>query len=112
MERKVETIFHYKNYCCVILSLEADSALSVFQDHYPERYLCGYVKVPYWHPMFEKHYNDIPIRCYGGLTFSDRTLLGTNKHGWWIGFDCAHADDAVNPKDINFVIQECKNIVD
>ena len=112
MMPKLESIFRYKEYDCVIVSFTNNSDLFLFQNWCPTKYYCGYVRVPYWHPVYEKNYNDIEIQCHGGLTFSDHKLLGTSYLGWWIGFDCAHYDDVDNPKDMDFVRQECRNIVD
>jgi hypothetical protein len=93
--------------------------------------LLGYVGLPGGHKFYGKNYNDdIPIDCHGGLTFTN--LWEDEKDNlWYIGFDCAHAydympflqmqlsssmlmerDPAVSYKDINFVRNECKSIVD
>ena len=77
----------------------------------PMGFLCGYVLVPYWHPAFGKDYDDIPIKCHGGLTYASHDLLGKNYRAWFIGFDCDHADDFENPKDVDYCIGECKDIV-
>ena len=103
---KLESTFRYKEYQCAIVSF------TDFQFLFPTKYYCGYVQVPYWHPAYEKHYDSIKIQCHGGLTFSDHKLLGTPYPGWWIGFDCAHYDDVGNPKNMNFVRKQCRNIVD
>ena len=130
-EPVLETYFTYKDYkCCVLFQ-----ALG---------YRCGYVLVPYWHSQYEKNFDDIPIRCHGGLTYSSHDLMGQTSPSWWIGFDCAHTgdmpdresqmkyfgdneqDDFFNMlnfmsgndtgfgtvKNLDFCIEECKNIVD
>lgn len=53
---------------------------------------CGYVQIPSGHPWFKKHYHNIDVDVHGGLTFSD--WLDGN---YWIGFDCAHYNDAQDP---------------
>lgn len=111
MDPKIETIFDFYGYKCVVIKRTADSELSFFQEHYPPSYYCGYVQIPYWHPVYKKDYRDLDILCHGGLTFSDHKLLGVPYPGWWIGFDCAHEGDVVNPKDLNFVMKECISIV-
>jgi hypothetical protein len=64
---------------------------------------CGYVKVPKGCPYGKNdNYDAVPIECHGGLTYAREGI---------IGFDCAHYDDAENPKDLNYVTQECKNII-
>lgn len=47
---------------------------------------CGYVKV---------EPGDYNIKCHGGLTFKGQ-LPGFK--GYWIGFDCGHYDDIINPE--------------
>ena len=77
----IESSFHYRGFqCCVI-----------FQDL---GHRCGYVKIPYWHPAYEKNWDELDIKCHGGITYADHSLLGkTHTFGWWIGFDCAHFGD-------------------
>ena len=79
----IENMFHYKGYvCCVIFQTAG--------------YRCGYVLVPYWHPVYTVKYDDIDISCHGSLTYSGHRLLDREYPGWWIGFDCAHAGDAID----------------
>ena len=106
----------------------------------PLGYRCGYVQVPHWHNFYEEDYDDIPVRCHGGLTYSSHWFLDKKYPGWWIGFDCAHAGDAVDKeslakyyeqelvsdffipnssiggyptvKTLDYCIAECKSIID
>ena len=68
--------------------------------------LCGYVGIDPEHPMHGWDYDALPFDVHGGLTFSDgcqtgppgETVYHIPEAGepdnvWWIGFDCAHADD-------------------
>lgn len=88
MERPIiEVTFHYKDFqCCVI-----------FQSF---GFRCGYVLVPQWHSYFEQDYDDIPIICHGGLTYSSHEFLGQKYPGWWIGFDCAHTGDLTDKESL------------
>lgn len=56
---------------------------------------CGYVQVPKGHLMRGVEYGKCPEewnRVHGGLTFSGR------KDGeWFVGFDCFHFCDGVDP---------------
>lgn len=64
----------------------------VFQDL---GHRCGYVGIPAGHKLYEVYYEDIPMDCHGGLTFSSFS----NKLGpdvWWIGFDCNHLCDKID----------------
>ena len=60
--------------------------------------LCGYVSVPKKHPLYGLDYDTIERRwdiySHGGLTFSSDSLMSLDK-GWYIGFDCAHANDYI-----------------
>lgn len=63
---------------------------------------CGYVFIPQGHPCFEKNYEDINIRCHGGLTYSDHYFNGTYLDDWIIEFDCNHCMDGI---DMNTLTQ-------
>lgn len=56
--------------------------------------LCAYVGIPESHPLAGHSYDDLPIECHGGLTFSS---LGNNKYlpnnWWWYGWDYSHCND-------------------
>ena len=57
---------------------------------------CCYVLLPKGHNYHGEHYNDIPIECHFGLTYSRPTLLRDNiitGGEWVIGWDYAHLDD-------------------
>lgn len=84
----IESIFHYKGYPCAVLLQ-------------PMGHRCGYVGIDSSHPLYKKDYNIIDIDCHGGITYSGDCLpqIGLKitynmEDIWWIGFDCAHADDA------------------
>ncbi|MCM1316396.1 MAG: hypothetical protein NC244_13615 [Alistipes senegalensis] len=39
-------------------------------------------------------YDDIPVECHGGLTYSKSYVNGLfTDSGWWIGWDYAHDGD-------------------
>lgn len=65
--------------------------------------LCGYVAVPPRHRAHGRHYDDVLVETHGGLTYAARCYghichrprKGESRHVWWLGFDCAHAFDAV-----------------
>lgn len=91
--------------------------------------LNGYVRIPREHKFYQKGYDDIPIECHGGLTFAGDL---ENDGDWYIGFDTAHAFDYMpflqmvmgrnrdlsildieqQYKDITYVRNECKKIID
>lgn len=46
-----------------------------------------YIELPQNHPYYGRDYNDVPIDCHGGLTYSG-PLNGDGKY--WIGWDCMY----------------------
>lgn len=68
---------------------------------------CGYVEVLPGHPLFGVDYNadgphspEMLVSCHGGLTYSSGDAgqpYPVESSGWWFGFDCGHAGDAVEP---------------
>ena len=91
--------------------------------------LNGYVRIPKGHKFYDKGYDDIPIECHGGLTFAGDL---EEDGDFYVGFDTAHHMDYIpflqmslgkdgvtssvltdgTYKDINYVRNECKSIVD
>jgi len=92
--------------------------------------LCGYVVIPKDHRLYGKTYEDDDelgnIDVHGGITWSGPFPEITDD--WYIGFDCAHYRDLCpgmalltrssylfegqTYKDIDYVRQEIKNMVD
>lgn len=76
-----EERFEYNGLPCVVLFLS-------------HGYRCGYVGLPKNSQYYEKDYDDIPVDCHCGLTYSDSRLFGQDDRDiWWIGFDCGHCCD-------------------
>ncbi|MDE5558429.1 MAG: hypothetical protein K2J32_12230 [Ruminococcus sp.] len=49
---------------------------------------CAYVKLPEGHKYYGLKYDDIPVECHGGLTYSKSYVNGLfTDGGWWIGWD-------------------------
>ena len=79
---------------------------------------CGYVIIPPGHPMHGVHYNDIPVSCHGGLTFSDSAseldwpeITEEDADGWVVGFDTAHIGDTLTKwTDEASVIREAEKL--
>ena len=113
--------FEYRGYKCVIKRMM-----------YLGGQLNGYVRIPKASRFYQKDYTDDlleKIDCHGGLTFAGDL---ENDGDWYIGFDTAHFQDYMpflqmalgksgNPsiidtnekyKDITYVRNECKKIVD
>ncbi len=66
---------------------------------------CCYVLLPKGHKYHGYFYNDIPISCHYGLTYSEDTLLKDNvidNDEWVIGWDYAHYGDFIS-YDVMFV---------
>lgn len=63
-------------------------------------YRCGYVRVPKGHPWHGKDCDDVDASVHGGLTFAEPDMHcdGPGEDdAWWLGFDCAHCNDAQDP---------------
>lgn len=78
---------------------------------------CAYVILPEDHKYYGMHYDDIPIKVHGGLTFANNHKLVDGK--WCIGWDYAHYDDYNynffphgHKWTIDEIISECKNVID
>lgn len=54
-----------------------------YQEHF-----CGYVRVDETHPYALKHYDEVPVDVWGGLTF--RQLC--DDGGTWFGWDDGHIE--------------------
>jgi len=56
--------------------------------------LCAYVGIPKDHPLAGFSYDDIPIECHGGLTYSGEGDGKLRPDGFfWYGWDYAHSGD-------------------
>ena len=84
LQPKQESRFEYKGFPCVILFM-------------PMGYRRGYVGLPKENRYYKKKYDDIPVDCHCGLTYSGGRLFGqSDKDTWWIGFDCGHFCDGAD----------------
>lgn len=57
-------------------------------------YRCGYVNVPENHILVKNKKLISIIICHGGITYSEKD---TQNNSMWIGFDCKHYADAIDP---------------
>ena len=73
-----ERLLEIDGYDCKILRVRME-----YSGH-----LCGYVKIPETHQLYNLDYDEIDVDVHGGLTYSSE-----EKDGYWLGFDCAHYDD-------------------
>jgi hypothetical protein len=61
-------------------------------------YLCGYICVPKGHPWYQELPENINASVHGGITYSGPGVNSCDDESfWWLGFDCAHYEDAPNP---------------
>lgn len=93
----------------------------------------GYVLLPYNHPFYGVHYDDISVSIHGGLTFSEyfdverfsewignREILGDVTRDnfekfsnyWMIGFDTAHSGDDLESCSREFVLSETNDLLE
>jgi len=79
----------------------------------------GYVVIPNGHPMYGKHYDEVPVDVHGGLTFSEsvNSVIGNftelteeMKDGWVFGFDTAHYNDSMERWPKEAVEMETENL--
>jgi hypothetical protein len=52
-------------------------------------YRCGYVKIPVGHPWYRQKPS---VDVHRGITFAE-----ADDSLWWIGFDCSHKGDDLDP---------------
>lgn len=91
---KQEIRFEYKGFPCVVLFM-------------PMGYRCGYVGLPKENKYYGKKYDNIPVECHGGLTYSEHRLFGQDdKDTWWIGFDCGHYCDGIDKDTFNKIYEK------
>ena len=77
----------------------------------------GYVIVPKGHALYGKHYNDINVDAWGGLTFSEESssmsYVSPNlPEGWMVGFDTCHYQDTLERWSMQRVMEETCNVAD
>lgn len=88
---KVEKEFVVDGFRCVVVGLEMG-------------HRCGYIEIPKDHKYYGVEYDDINVDVHGGWTYSEYTYnnypIESDINAWWIGFDCAHWNDA---KDIELI---------
>lgn len=93
LQPKQESRFEYKGFPCVVLFM-------------PMGYRCGYVGLPKENRYYKKKYDDIPVDCHCGLTYSENHLFGQDdKDIWWIGFDCGHCFDGIDKNTFNNIYE-------
>lgn len=88
-------------------------------------FYCGYVAVPSEHPLYGKDYDNTSdaeliniFYVHGGLTYSKEDNKETQYPAmsdttvWWFGFDCNHEGDTIEKCNLEYVDQECKNLIE
>ena len=81
----------------------------VARRHHELGHWCGYVAVPPAHPMNSylaaNEYYNTDLNVHGGVTYvSNRAPNGEEIAAMWIGFDCAHAEDAYVYKQLHSLL--------
>jgi hypothetical protein len=63
-----------------------------------------YLGIPEDHPLAGFYYDEVPLRCHGGLTFSSEGDGKNYPSGiYWYGWDYAHGDDFITPEANDFI---------
>jgi hypothetical protein len=52
-----------------------------------------YLGIPLGHPLAGYGYDDVPVECHGGLTYSGNKIKNLPEGYWWYGYDYCHCDD-------------------
>ena len=94
----IESKFIYRGYICV----------TTFVNH---GWRCGYVGIPMSGSLYKKE-EDLDFSVHGGITFADFDHPIKDTGLWWIGFDCGHCYDEGKIRTLEYVQQECRNLVD
>lgn len=104
--------------------------------YYPIGHRCGYVRIPPGHRFYKYDARgDSGLKIHGGVTFAG-IRSEEEPDEWWIGFDCTHPYDALDPelmseemlssvsrslirpttemilRDTDFVRDQCKKLID
>ena len=66
-------------------------------------YYCAYVALPEGHKYYDVFYDNIPIECNGGLTFS-----GKYDNFYLIGWDYGHSWNMEQPP---FITEMCSDVL-
>ncbi len=98
----------YEGFDYVIIKRDLHSPL---YDLYSLSYYCGYVRIPdgFEELMVPADMLDFTIFCHGGITYSGYM---DDHPGYWLGFDCSHYGDTIDICHLEYVANECKNIID
>lgn len=67
----------------------------------------GYVNIPFGHPWYGLHYDEIQADVNGGLTFSEQLTPGY----WTIGFDTCHSWDTKKLWPMAKVLEETMKLL-
>lgn len=79
---------------------------------------CAYVKLTEGHKYYGADFDDIPINCHGGLTYSYCYVNSLfTDGGWWIGWDYAHCTDQIGKTEgkkwtTSEIIAEVKQVIE
>lgn len=96
---KQEKRFDHKGYPCVILFM-------------PMGYRCGYVGILPKHKYYNVDFDNIPINCHCGLTYSSSDLHWQNEENIWrIGFDCGHCCDGFDTEKVKELYAKDENVM-
>ena len=91
VEEPDEVNFDHMGLHCKVIRVSAEEPYAK-KFHMFGGYLCGYVKIPEFHPFYgKKDIFNFDIDVHGGITCCSDSLF----EGYWIGFDCAHSNDSV-----------------
>lgn len=110
VEKQIVKEANYKGYDYKVVKIipGVPENLIDFFGEWSNPWFNGYVILPKGHKYRDVDYDDIPVECHGGLTFSGHGINRT----WVIGFDCNHYGDNYLVQDADYVALECESIID
>jgi len=73
-------------------------------------YFCGYVKILKDKFPDDTDWRNKELSVHGGITFAQNDDEDSDK--FVIGFDCAHFRDTIQKCNLEYVIKECKSLID
>lgn len=118
MKSKIVADEMYKGYHCVVRYLYNET---IFMESLPKEFrdiyhwYCGYVSIPKSSPLYGVDIDDdviYLIDVHGGITYADNLAPEYEEDEFFLGFDCNHYGDNPSVQNKDFVLSECKKLVD
>ena len=117
MKSKIVADEMYKGYHCIVRYLYNETIFmkslpKEFRDLY--HWYCGYVSIPKSSSLYGVDIDDVicSLDVHGGITYAGNLPTECEKDEFFLVFDCNHYGDNPNVQNKDFVLSECKKLVD